>query len=236
MGDLNKFVERMLYWCNQGNLGYDQGNRWDIRYGGECDCSSLVIFALREAGFDTGSASYTGDMSANLTARGWTRLSPSGTPKVGDILLNDGHHVAVCTGANQMSYASIDERGKISGGQSGDQTDKETKTVSGFNYSRGWSCYLRYTGSGQNQSENVADVTSGGEEEVYNFALVKNGSKGDAVKVCQAALNVRNGAGLHVDGECGSLTASAIKKWQSAHGLEVDGQCGQKTWQSLLGK
>ena len=68
MGDLNKFCERMRYWCDEGNLGYDQSNRQDIRYGGECDCSSLVIYALKEAGFDTGAASYTGNLSGNLVA------------------------------------------------------------------------------------------------------------------------------------------------------------------------
>ena len=36
--------------------------------------SSLVIWALRQAGFSTGNASYTGDMSDELTARGWQRL------------------------------------------------------------------------------------------------------------------------------------------------------------------
>ena len=54
MPSLSKFVARMLYWCDEANLGYDQGNRWDIRPGGECDCSSLVIHALREAGFTLG--------------------------------------------------------------------------------------------------------------------------------------------------------------------------------------
>ena len=27
MADLNKFINRMQYWCNDGNLGYDQLNR-----------------------------------------------------------------------------------------------------------------------------------------------------------------------------------------------------------------
>ena len=98
MPSLSKFVARMLYWCDEANLGYDQGNRWDIRPGGECDCSSLVIHALREAGFKTGAASYTGDMAKALAANGWRRIAPTGSPRVGDILLNEGRHVAVCTG------------------------------------------------------------------------------------------------------------------------------------------
>ena len=42
------------------------------------DCASSIITALRNAGFDTGSATYTGNMAAELCARGWTRL-PVGT-------------------------------------------------------------------------------------------------------------------------------------------------------------
>lgn len=153
MGSISKFCERMKYWCEEANLGYDQSNRWDIRVGGECDCSSLVIFALREAGFDTGSASYTGDMSDNLTKRGWVRIPFKGVWQLqrGDILLNDEHHVcAVIDGSGPtatIAQASIDERGRASGGQSGDQIDYETNTKPVYIYSRGWDCILRYSGS-----------------------------------------------------------------------------------------
>lgn len=225
MPSLSKFVARMLYWCDEANLGYDQGNRWDIRPGGECDCSSLVIHALREAGFATGAASYTGDMAKALAANGWKRIAPTGSPRVGDILLNEGRHVAVCTGPNQMSYASIDERGRISGGKSGDQTDRETRTVKGTSYSKGWDCYLRWSGA----------APSGEGEDVYGFKLVKRGQKGDHVALCQAALNIRAGAGLAVDKDCGAKTEAAIEAFQKARGLDPDGECGAKTWPELLG-
>lgn len=141
MGNITTFINRMKYWCNQANLGYDQYNRWDIRPGGECDCSSLVIFALREAGFDTGSASYTGNLSENLTKRGWQRLPVDGHPQPGDILLNDAHHVAVYIGNGQLAQASISERGTITGA-AGDQTGRETNVRAYYNYP--WNCYLRY--------------------------------------------------------------------------------------------
>lgn len=70
MGDIDYLCERMRYWCNQANLGYDQSNRQDFRDGGECDCSSLVIHCLKEAGFATGNASYTGNMSSELCSHG----------------------------------------------------------------------------------------------------------------------------------------------------------------------
>ena len=156
MPSLSKFCDRMRYWCTQGNLGYDQGNRWDIRYGGECDCSSLVIFCLQEAGFDTGSASYTGNMSSNLTARGWKRIPFTWSPQAGDILLNDANHVAAWLG-DCLAQASIDENGDIAGGQSGDQTDRETNVRSLYDYP--WDCILRYTGA--QSSAPVLDGTTG---------------------------------------------------------------------------
>ena len=142
----NTFVNRMLFWCLHGNLGYDQNQRWDIRVGGECDCSSIAIWTLREAGQDTGGATYTGNLSAALVARGWQRIIPNGKPQPGDILLNDVHHVAVCVGPGQLAQASIDERGRASGGQSGDQSNYETNVRSYYDYP--WNCYLRYVGGG----------------------------------------------------------------------------------------
>lgn len=152
MPSISKFCERMRYWCEDANLGYDQSNRWNIVPGGECDCSSLVIHALKEAGFDTGSASYTGDLSENLTARGWKRLPANiSTCKPGDILLNDWHHVCVVIsgsgGTAIIAQASIDENGRATGGASGDQIDGETNTRQIYVYSRGWDCILRFGGS-----------------------------------------------------------------------------------------
>lgn len=154
MGDLNRFCERMRYWCEEANLGYDQKNRQDFNpIAGECDCSSLVVCALKEAGFDTGSASYTGNLSENLVSRGWKRIVNDGNPQRGDILLNDINHVAVWLG-DCLAQASIDENGNISGGQSGDQTGKETYLRSYYNYP--WDCYLRY----QDQ-ENIQEKEEG---------------------------------------------------------------------------
>lgn len=146
MADLNYFVNRMIYWCDEADLGYDQWNRWDVREGGETDCSALVITALQEAGFDTGSATYTGNMSSNLTARGWKRVANNGRPQKGDILLNDVNHVGVWTGYG-VAQASGDEKGGITGGRAGDQTGYETFVTNGY-YNYPWDCYLRYEGTG----------------------------------------------------------------------------------------
>ncbi|MCT6811286.1 MAG: peptidoglycan hydrolase, partial [Bifidobacterium sp.] len=87
MASVAKLIERMRYWCVEANMGYSQSDRWNFNpAGGNCDCSSLVIHCLQEAGFDTGGASYTGNLSANLTARGWARVGNNGNPQPGDIL------------------------------------------------------------------------------------------------------------------------------------------------------
>ena len=141
--NVNTFINRMKWWCLYGNLGYDQYQRWNFFVGGEVDCSSLVIKVLQEAGQDTGGATYTGNLSANLVARGWQRIIPNGNPQPGDILLNDVHHVAVYVGNGQLAQASIDERGRASGGQTGDQSH-ETNVKPYYNYP--WNAYLRYSG------------------------------------------------------------------------------------------
>jgi len=157
MASITAFCETMRRACEDWSLGYDQANRWDIRDGGECDCSSLVIWALRQAGFDTGSASYTGDMSDELTARGWKRLPYSmASVKAGDILLNDEHHVCAVisgSGANAViAQASIDENGRATGGYAGDQSGRETNTRPVYTYWAGWDCILRYPGSDSGNS------------------------------------------------------------------------------------
>ena len=149
MGSIERFCQRMSYWCNVADLGYSQTDRWDIRDGGNCDCSSLVIHCLQEAGFDTGGATYTGDLSANLTARGWTRMEPHIVlAQPGDILLNDAQHVAaVVYGYGWdaiVAEAWLDENGGIYYGSGGDQTGSETRVRSMYSYP--WNCILRYEG------------------------------------------------------------------------------------------
>ena len=144
MASVQTLINRMRYWCAVANMGYSQSDRWNFNASaGNCDCSSLVIHALREAGFDTGSATYTGNLSSNLTKRGWTRVAADGNPHAGDILLNDVHHVAVYLGGGRLAQASISERGTAYG-KAGDQTGRETNIKAYYSYP--WNCYLRYTG------------------------------------------------------------------------------------------
>lgn len=76
--------------------------------------------------------------------------------------------------------------------------------------------------------------TGGKDENVYPFATIKQGARNATVRLLQAALNVRNGASLAVDGYAGAVTIGAVKTWQRKRGLVVDGECGPITWASLL--
>ena len=164
MPSLEKFCENMRKACEDWSLGYDQSQRWNIYDGGECDCSSLVIWALKQAGFDTGTASYTGDMSSNLTRRGWVRypFQSLADVRVGDILLNDNYHTAaVISGSGttaKLAQASIDERGRTTGGSAGDQNGNETNIRTVYNYSHGWDCILRYSGADSAPSAPTSDT------------------------------------------------------------------------------
>lgn len=161
MASVNTLIARMRYWCEVANMGYSQSDRWNFNpKAGNCDCSSLVIHCLREAGFDTGTAVNTANLSVNLTSRGWKRLPVDGHPKAGDILLNDVNHVAVYLGGGQLAQASISEHNSRYG-TAGDQTGRETNISPYYNFP--WNCYLRY------ESEDDMPTAQEIAEAVWNF-------------------------------------------------------------------
>jgi putative chitinase len=59
--------------------------------------------------------------------------------------------------------------------------------------------------------------------------LLKNGSKGEEVKLLQEKL------GLGVDGVFGPGTEAKVKEWQAANGLAADGIVGPGTWGKMFG-
>lgn len=167
MPSLNKFIERLRYYCEEASVGYDWGRRWDLWDGGDTDCSALTIGCLKEAGFDTGSASYTGNLSDQLTQRGWVRLPcVISQARPGDILLNDIHHVATVVegeGWNALiAQASIGETGDVYDNQPGDQTGWETNVSPIYDYP--WNCILRYEGETDEEGD---DITMSALDEPY---------------------------------------------------------------------
>ena len=183
MPSLQSFIDRMVYYCRDVSVGYSQADRWDVRPGGNCDCSSLVITCLREAGFDTGSATYTGNMSSQLTARGWVRLSPYVSKQPGDILLNDAYHVAAMINNYQLAQASISETGGVNGAD-GDQTGRETNISNYYDYP--WNAVLRWNGGIMATTQEIAaavgSYTYGNGDTIYNYAHWASDNSGAARK------------------------------------------------------
>jgi len=149
MPSIKRFIERMVYYCVIASVGYDWARRWNVYDGGDTDCSALVITCLKEAGFNVGGATYTGNLSEGLTRNGWVRMPVNlAIVKPGDILLNDVHHVAAVVEGegrtSKVAQASIGETGDVYGNQPGDQTGWETNISAIYDYP--WSCVLRYEG------------------------------------------------------------------------------------------
>lgn len=141
-GVINCYVNWMLGIAADDSHGYDQAYRWGER--GDFDCSSMVVTALRQAGLDTGGATYTGNMRYYLAQHGFVWMTDFSLLQVGDVLLNTVYHTAVYLGNNLLVHASGNEYGEAIGGQPGDQTGSEICVRSYF--WRPWDGYLRYIG------------------------------------------------------------------------------------------
>lgn len=72
------------------------------------------------------------------------------------------------------------------------------------------------------------------EDKVYKFATIRKGSKGNAVKLFQAAYNARYGGGLTIDGDAGKNTDAAIYDVQKRTGIKDDRICGPNTWGKMF--
>lgn len=137
---LEAFVSAFEALCQDDSHGYSQVNR----QGPDYDCSSAILAALSSAGFNTGGATYTGNMIEGLTANGWEWLTPDTAPERGDILLNIVHHVAVYLGDGTLGEFAHSEDGGADG-QPGDQTGEEA-IIHGF-YKYPWDGFLRFSGA-----------------------------------------------------------------------------------------
>lgn len=151
-GKGNRFINTMLELVNNNSHGYSQSDRW----GPDFDCSSSIIYSLKKTGFAVGNASYTGNMSSELTKHGWARIPNNGKPKKGDILLNDAKHVGLSLGGGKTAGF----HGTYGHPEKGDQTGKEASVGKYYNFP--WNAYLRYK---KGFGDSLADAI----EEVYNF-------------------------------------------------------------------
>ena len=146
-------VEKAIAWAlavaNDPAHGYDQTRRWGPDY----DCSSLVISAFKAAGLPL-TATFTGNMKYDFLRNGFAdasalnavELNMGAGLKRGDVLLNERKHTAIYLGDGTVIEASINEKGSITGGESGDQTGGEIGIRKYRNYP--WDIVLRYVRQG----------------------------------------------------------------------------------------
>lgn len=215
-------IEKAIAWAmgiaSDASHGYDQSSRWGPNY----DCSSFVISAFKAAGLSL-TATYTGNMKYDFLRSGFVVVT-DGSLVRGDVLLHEQNHTAIYLGAGRIVQASINERGGITGGQSGDQTGSEI-TVRGY-YDYPWDVVLRYTGE---ESESAAPVNAVSAQ----LPVIRKGDKGPAVAMLQAALKYHGFDPTWIDGDFGTRTHNMLTAFQKKRGLEVDGVCGPMTWAEL---
>lgn len=84
----------------------------------------------------------------------------------------------------------------------------------------------------QSASGLSADGVVGSQTWPKLIVTVRQGSRGEAVKAAQTLLD-KFGSGLAVDGDFGSGTNAATRRFQSGHGLAADGVIGPNTWSAL---
>lgn len=235
-------IENAVQWAvsiaDDNRHGYSQANRWGPDY----DCSSLVISAWQQAGVpvrDAG-ASYTGNMKAAFLACGFAdvaatvNLATGEGLQRGDVLLNERNHTAMCIGGGRIVHARSSEGNSIQGDKSGN----EIRTQPYYFYPSGWDCVLRYTGE-----------AAPAEPERELFAVVvqlpelRRGDTGYYVQEMQSQLILHGCSPKNTvrrdgtcDGEFGTGTEAALRKFQTMHKLPVTGTCDGQCWESLINK
>lgn len=236
MSVIDKAIEWALDIANDQSHGYDQNVRWGPDY----DCSSLVISAFKAAGLPL-TATYTGNMKYDFLRNGFrdaselnvVELNMGAGLKRGDVLLNEQKHTAIYLGDGTVVQASINERGGITGGATGDQTGREIGISPYRNYP--WDCVLRYVGVAENATTTTVSKT---ETVATSIPTIREGDSGSAVLSMQLLLIHKwaiscgpDGA----DGDFGPNTDTALRRFQNQRGLAANGVCGPATWAALIG-
>lgn len=222
MSNIEKAVSFMIDIAKDDSHGYDQIHRTG---GTDYDCSSLVGTALNQAGFNVKKSSTTRTLREQLLACGFKSIGINEPRKRGDIFLKEGHHVVMCTNANSIVHASINEKGTTKGGKPGDQTGKEICIRSYYNYKKGWDYHFRYSDGNPTQpttkpSKSRNETIALGQQHTINMTGHNIGVDGmygpqtraNIVRCFQVAMNHDYHSGLKVDGVCGKNTINALGK------------------------
>lgn len=155
MPDISKAVEFLIVIANDDTHGYDQVHR----YGPDYDCSSLTAKALNVAGFPVSLKSWSGNIEAQLRKCGFVDCEYPW--KSGDVHISSGHHVTMSINQDEIVNASLNEKGKIKGGKTGDQTGKEICIRPYYEHKYGWTCHLRYNSELKPNEEIAIEVIKG---------------------------------------------------------------------------
>lgn len=230
---MNKVIESAIKWAvdkaNDDSHGYDQIGRW----GDDYDCSSLVISAYEQAGVPVkeAGATYTGNMLSTFKKCGFEAIPyKKGMPLIrGDVLLNEKHHTAMYIGDGKIVQASINEKGGIVGGKTGDQTGREISVGKFYEFRHGWDYILRYS---EEEEKEVIIVN-------VELRQIQIGTKCAEVGTVQVLLNQlgfkgKNGRPLTVDRDFGQNVDYAVRLFQKSKDITPDGIVGPKTWKALL--
>lgn len=226
--------------ASRARLGYDQGQRLTfldlpngrILAGAETDCSALTAGCIRLAGYplDMTVPIWTGNIRQRLTKIGWRATQCTGWSDAaikaklhaGVVLLADEGHVVIVHPDGGLLSANIDERGRIAGGQAGDQTGSEVNVRPFWRYrGNSWDWIITPPDLGATAPKKPATVVS---------KLTQA-----QVKALQSGLN-RNFPAyskLVVDGIWGVRTQAALKEFQRRSGLVPDGIVGKLTIAAL---
>lgn len=230
-------VDYAIRIANDNEHGYSQAVRslYNITNPKSYDCSSLVLTSYYYAFMKNGlteqaeylkrNCSYTGNMT-KLTNCGFEIVARNQTAhsqmQKGDIELNVTYHTALAIDGDNIVHARTSEGTS----DTKDNSGNEIRTQSWYRYSKGWDMRLRLTGKGINLVSNTTLSTS---------TELKLGDTGSEVKALQESLiKLGYSCGSYgADGEFGSGTKSAVKKYQKEHNLTVNGVADKNTLESI---
>lgn len=236
---MNSKIEKAVQWAisiaNDNSHGYSQV----VRYGPSYDCSSLIITAFSQAGFNLPNATYTGNMYPAFIAAGFSDITKDVNLKTGyglirgDILLNYANHTAIYIGNGQLVHA----RSAEGTNDTRDNSGNEIRTQNYFNYP--WEAVLRMKDSAEaTVAETDPEIVIVPSPQINSTSagktmLIKYGMQGPNVKALQNLL-IYHGYDIKDDSEFGILTRNAVVDFQKKHGLEADGIAGKDTFTELI--
>ena len=197
-------------------------------------CCAFIWWVFRECGasrlfFDGKKSAYCPTVEAWGKAEGLTVERLKGKP--GDIVLFDFYdkgisgHIGIIEKVVGNKYQTIEGNTSSTSDDNGGAVMRRTRPLSAVR------CIIRPKYD-REISREVKTVK-------VELKVLQKGTAGKQVKTLQRLLRMMGykdqyGNTLVIDGDFGSKTEHALKKFQKAEGLTVDGICGTNSWKALL--